>query len=237
LGTFRASGPDGLVAILGDDPSTGGIFVMTRKLAASLFVTALIAAGCTVQGQVGSPPAAPTAPAPTPVPTPTPTPVATPAATTPVTPPTTPTSTVKQEGNKLKMPGAIVFETGKAALKPESEPVLDQLKIFLDGKRHITLTRIEGHTDNVGGAPANLKLSGDRAQAVRNWLINKGIDSKRLIAVGFGDTKPIADNSKDEGRSQNRRTEFVVVETDNKPWMGADPVGGGTVFGDNPRAK
>jgi OOP family OmpA-OmpF porin len=135
------------------------------------------------------------------------------------------------------MPGAIVFETGKAALKPESEPVLEQLKAFLEEKKHISLVRIEGHTDNVGGAEKNLTLSGDRALAVRNWLTNKGVDSKRMIAVGFGDTKPVADNAKEEGRSQNRRTEFVVVETNGKAWLGAIPDGGGKVFGDNPRAK
>jgi OOP family OmpA-OmpF porin len=212
---------------------------MARKLIASLFAIGLIAAvGCHAEMTAGTgTPTTPSAPTPPPPPPPTtpPPPATTPAAV--VTPPPASTSTVKQEGNKLKMPGAIVFETGKAVLKPESEPVLDQLNSFLTEKKHITLTRIEGHTDNVGTAASNMKLSGDRAMAVKTWLTNKGIDSKRLIAVGFGDTKPIADNAKEEGRSQNRRTEFVVVETNGKPWLGADPIGGGTVFGDNPRAK
>lgn len=211
---------------------------MARKLVASLFALGLMAAvGCHAEFQAATgQPTAPSAPVPT-TPAPpatTPAPVAT---TPPVTPPPASTSTVKQEGNKLKMPGAIVFETGKDALKPESEPVLEQLKVFLDEKKHITLVRIEGHTDNVGQPAANLKLSGGRALAVKTWLTGKGIDAKRMIAVGFGDTKPVADNAKEEGRSQNRRTEFVVVETNGKPWLGADPVGGGTVFGDNPRAK
>jgi len=204
---------------------------MARTLAASLVIM-LVAVGCHVEMQAGTKAPEPTPPpAPTPGATPAPTPAATPA-------PTPAASTVKQEGNKLKMPGAIVFETGKAVLKPESEPVLEQLKTFLDDKKHLTLIRVEGHTDNVGDAKSNLKLSGDRALAVKNWLVNKGIDSKRLIAVGFGDTKPIADNSKEEGRSQNRRTEFIVAESSGKPWLGAKPEGdGGTVFGDNPRAK
>lgn len=205
---------------------------MARKLAASLVIM-LVAVGCHVEMQAGT---KTPEPAPTPAPT-TPAPVATPAPTAAEPAPAPAVSTVKQEGNKLKMPGAIVFETGKAVLKPESEPVLDQLKLFIDEKKHITLIRVEGHTDNVGNAKDNLKLSGDRALAVKNWLINKGIDSKRLIAVGFGDTKPVADNSKEEGRSQNRRTEFIVVETNGKPWLGAVPDGGATVFGDNPRAK
>lgn len=212
---------------------------MARKLVASLFALGLIAAvGCHAEFQAGAgQPTAPSAPVPTtpaPPATTTPPPVAT---TPPATPPPASTSTVKQEGNKLKMPGNIVFDTGKATLKPESDVVLEQLKLFLEEKKHITLVRIEGHTDNVGQPAANLKLSGDRALAVRTWLTNKSIDSKRLIAVGFGDTKPVADNSKEEGRSQNRRTEFVVVETNGKAWLGAIPDGGGTVFGDNPRAK
>lgn len=211
---------------------------MARKLVASLFVTALVVApfaGCHAEFQAGAgQPTAPSAPTPAPTPEPVATPAATPAATTP---PVVQNTGVKQEGNKLSLPGAIVFETGKAVIKPESEPVLDQLKSFLDTKKQISLVRIEGHTDNVGAAKDNLKLSGDRALAVKNWLVNKGIDGKRLIAVGFGDTKPVADNAKDEGRSQNRRTEFIIVEVGGKAWMGADPIGGGTVFGDNPRTK
>jgi OOP family OmpA-OmpF porin len=210
---------------------------MGRKLVASLFATALLALpfaqGCTVHAQAGTPPAEPApppppAPAPTPAPAPAPTPAPTPAQ--PATP-----STVKQEGNKLKMPGAIVFEFGKATLKPESEPVLEQLRAFLEQKPQISLVRIEGHTDNVGKPADNLKLSGERALAVRQWLIDHKVDPKRLIAVGFGDQKPVADNKTEEGRAQNRRTEFVVVELNGKPWLGADPIGGGTVFGDNPR--
>ena len=204
---------------------------MVRKLAASLGF--IVLAGCTASAQLGSPPQEPAPPA-EPAPAPAPPPAAAPAE--PVTPVKVGnTSTVKQEGNKLKMPGAIVFETGKATLLPESTPVLEQLKTFLDEKKQITLVRIEGHTDNVGQKPANLKLSGERALAVRQWLIDHGIDAKRLISVGFGDLKPVADNATAEGKSQNRRTEFIVVEVGGKPWLGSEPTGGGTVFGDNPR--
>lgn len=207
---------------------------MGRKLAASL-ITVLVAgslAGCTIHAQTGTPeePAPPPAPAPAPTPEPAPAPATTaPEVAAPQG------SSVKQEGAKLKMPGDIKFEFGKATLLPESEPVLEQLKLFLEEKKQITLVRIEGHTDNVGQQAANLKLSGERALAVRQWLVDHGIDTKRLVAVGFGDLKPIADNATDEGRAQNRRTEFIVVEVGNKPWLGADATGGGTVFGTNPR--
>lgn len=210
---------------------------MGRKLAASL-ITILIAAplaGCTAHAQLGSPPPEEPAPPPAqPAPAPEPAPAPAPAA-QPAKPPTGLASRVKQKGNKLEIPGPIVFEFGKATLKPESEPALTQLKDFLAEKKQITLIRIEGHTDNVGQPAANLKLSGERALAVRQWLVDHGIDQKRLIAVGFGDLKPVADNATDEGRAQNRRTDFIVVEVDNKPWLGADPTGGGTVFGNNPR--
>ena len=206
---------------------------MGRKLAASL-ITILIAAplaGCTAHAQIGggstqepAPPPAQPAPAPAPTPEPAPQPK-----------PVNVTSKVKQKGNKLEIPGPIVFEFGKATLMPESEAALAQLKDFLVEKKQITLLRIEGHTDNVGQTAANLKLSGERALAVRQWLVDHGIESKRLIAIGFGDLKPVADNGTDEGRAQNRRTDFIVVEVGDKPWLGADPTGGGTVFGDNPR--
>ena len=213
---------------------------MSRKLTAS--VTTVIATllvsvlgGCSFQASAGTgSPTTPQQPAPPPAQQePAPPPVAVTPEPTPAPPATQ--SEVKQEGAKLKMPGEIKFEFGKATLLPESEPVLEQLRAFLDLKKAITLVRIEGHTDNVGQAAANLKLSGERALTVRQWLINHNIDEKRLVAVGFGDLKPVADNSTDAGRAQNRRTEFIVVEVGNKPWLGADPLGGGTVFGTNPR--
>jgi outer membrane protein OmpA-like peptidoglycan-associated protein len=69
---------------------------------------------------------------------------------------------------------------------------------------------IQGHTDNVGGAAANLKLSEDRAAAVKAHLVEQGgIDSGRLTSAGFGDTNPIASNATDDGRAQNRRVELV----------------------------
>ena len=102
------------------------------------------------------------------------------------------------------------FETGKAILLPEASPVLDDLADLLTRKDD---ERIElgGHTDNVGGAAKNMKLSLDRALAVRQYLINKGIDQNRLVAKGYGLTKPIASNKTPQGRAQNRRTEVKVL--------------------------
>ena len=71
--------------------------------------------------------------------------------------------------------------------------------------------RIEGHTDNVGQPAENLKLSEERAEAVKQYLASKGVDPARLEAVGRGDTAPIADNASEKGRALNRRIEFKVV--------------------------
>jgi outer membrane protein OmpA-like peptidoglycan-associated protein len=102
----------------------------------------------------------------------------------------------------------INFETGKAAILPESEAVLTQvLKIFED--RPSIKIRIEGHTDNVGARAANQTLSQKRAGAVMGWLIAHGIDASQLTAQGLADTKPVADNSTEDGRAKNRRVELA----------------------------
>jgi OOP family OmpA-OmpF porin len=100
----------------------------------------------------------------------------------------------------------------------------------LEETPRVTKLRIEGHTDNVGSAPANEALSGERALAIKKFLVDKGINKTRLIAVGFGQNKPVADNSTEEGRAKNRRTEFRIAELSGKPYLGKDPTGGGKVF-------
>ncbi len=103
----------------------------------------------------------------------------------------------------------ILFDTGKATIKPESEGVLAQIVELLKNDSALKL-EIQGHTDNVGAKAANLKLSQDRAAAVRTHLVSTGgIDAARLTTQGFGDSKPVADNSTEEGRAQNRRVELV----------------------------
>ncbi|MCC6214005.1 MAG: OmpA family protein [Polyangiaceae bacterium] len=141
-------------------------------------------------------------------------------------------STATVKGDSVNIPGNIVFDTGKATLKEGagSEAVLEQLKIFLDENPRVTKLRIEGHTDNVGVPADNVTLSGQRALTIKNWLVAKGIPKERLIAVGFGQDKPIADNATDAGRAQNRRTEFKIAEISGKPYLGQDPNGGGKVF-------
>jgi outer membrane protein OmpA-like peptidoglycan-associated protein/tetratricopeptide (TPR) repeat protein len=104
----------------------------------------------------------------------------------------------------------IFFDNNQFQLKAESSTELDNIVKLL--KENPTLKiQINGHTDNVGKPEDNLKLSNNRANAVIQYLIGKGIDAKRLSAKGWGETQPIADNSTEEGRANNRRTEMKVV--------------------------
>jgi outer membrane protein OmpA-like peptidoglycan-associated protein len=107
--------------------------------------------------------------------------------------------------------GAILFAFNSSEIDPESYDVLDQIvKIF---KLNNSWTiEVAGHTDNVGDDSYNQKLSLRRAISVRKYLTQKGIDGNRLIAIGYGETEPIASNDTKEGRAQNRRVEFKIVE-------------------------
>lgn len=104
----------------------------------------------------------------------------------------------------------IHFETGKATILPDSEGVLGEITKMLQQNPDVKVS-VEGHTDNVGSAAANQALSEKRAQAVVAWLSSHGIDAARLKAKGWGQTKPVDDNSTDAGRAKNRRVELVKI--------------------------
>ncbi len=105
----------------------------------------------------------------------------------------------------------IFFDTGKAELRPESSPELDRIVTVLNDNPKMTIA-LNGHTDNVGTAESNIKLSQDRADSVREYLISKGIEPDRVASKGFGETKPVATNDTDAGRQQNRRVELLIVK-------------------------
>jgi len=136
------------------------------------------------------------------------------------------------EGNQLKLPGPVVFETGSEKIKSESNPALQHVKAYLAEKSYITTMRIEVHSDNQGGAAHNQQLSEKRALSVGRWLIGQGVDCKRLLAVGFGENKPVADNATAEGRAQNRRVSFVNAALRGRAIGGMPVDGGGKVAGD-----
>jgi OmpA-OmpF porin, OOP family len=117
---------------------------------------------------------------------------------------------IKFEPDKVFTLKDVHFDTGKATITSSSFPSLNELVGALKAKPTMTI-EIAGHTDNVGTPEANQKLSQDRANSVKQYLISKGIATNRLIAKGYGDTQPVADNDNEEGRKQNRRTEVRIV--------------------------
>lgn len=102
----------------------------------------------------------------------------------------------------------INFDTGKSNIKPESQPIIDQIVQLMKDNPDLKLS-IEGHTDSVGAPQNNTLLSENRAKAVMNAVVGAGIEASRLAAVGWGQERPIADNRSEEGRAKNRRVEIV----------------------------
>lgn len=110
-------------------------------------------------------------------------------------------------GEKLILRG-IEFETGKATITNKSERILNMAVRALNAAPEMEI-QIVGHTDNVGDPADNMKLSQDRADAVKQWLINKGISASRMTSTGKGETEPLVPNTTDENRQKNRRVEFI----------------------------
>lgn len=102
------------------------------------------------------------------------------------------------------------FDTGKPTLRPESFHELNEIADYMKWKEEEQY-EIAGHTDNVGKDADNLKLSQARAAAVKDYLAKRGINAVRLKAKGYGATKPIADNTTEDGRQTNRRTEVKIL--------------------------
>jgi len=113
-------------------------------------------------------------------------------------------------GNKVVL-NNIFFDYNKSSIKSTSLPELQRLVDLLITEMSVKI-EISGHTDNIGSKPYNQKLSEERAKSVVDFLIELGISPERLKYVGYGLDNPIADNSKEEGRKQNRRTEFSIIE-------------------------
>ncbi|MCG5052893.1 MAG: OmpA family protein [Myxococcales bacterium] len=119
---------------------------------------------------------------------------------------------VDREGDKLlvKFDSAILFDTNKAKLKPQSERDLAEFAKVLKEYKDTDLI-IEGHTDNKGKKARNQKLSTERAEAVIGYLEAQGVERSRMRAIGFADEKPIGDNGTEDGRMQNRRVQVEIA--------------------------
>lgn len=107
--------------------------------------------------------------------------------------------------------GDILFTTGKAELTSGAYDRIERLAQFMQRYPARTV-KIEGHTDSTGNADSNLRLSENRAQAVRDALTARGVNPSRIVTQGYGETQPVASNSNDSGRQQNRRVDIVISD-------------------------
>ena len=121
-------------------------------------------------------------------------------------------SLVQISGGKLVILKPVFFATNRDLILPQSFPVLQAVTDALLASPHIKRVSIEGHTDNRGRADYNIDLSNRRAQSVRRWLLGHSIAEERVTAIGYGPSRPIADNNKPQGRATNRRVDFVITD-------------------------
>ncbi|MFZ4760885.1 MAG: outer membrane protein OmpA, partial [Burkholderiaceae bacterium] len=143
---------------------------------------------------------------------PPPPPPAPPAVVVPPKPPAPPPPPPKPTSEKVTFAADTFFDFDKAVLKPEGKAKLDDLTSKI---KNITLEVIiaVGHTDGVGSDAYNQKLSLRRAEAVKAYMVSKGIEANRVYTEGKGEKQPVADNKSTEGRAKNRRVEIEVVGT------------------------
>lgn len=138
----------------------------------------------------------------------------------------------KVEDGRLVPRGELAFETGTATLTPASARAIQHAARYLEAKPYVSTMRVEGHVAAAGDPVKGQALSEQRALTVARALVSAGVDCKRLLPVGFGDTKPRAENSTVEGRAQNTRIELVNAALRGKAIGGMPTDGGGRVAGD-----
>ncbi|MDX2015140.1 MAG: OmpA family protein [Myxococcaceae bacterium] len=119
-------------------------------------------------------------------------------------------SAVSIVGDHVVLEGVVRFRSGSATLEPSALPLLKQVASTLKAARSLSV-EIQGHTDDVGSAFKNVKLSQKRAEAIRAVLVKAGVAATRLVAKGYGPTRPRASNATPAGREQNRRVEFLIL--------------------------
>jgi len=150
------------------------------------------------------PPVAPLIPVPVPEPEP--------IVVAPPPPPEAPASRVTVTQSRIELDDHVNFDSGRSTLAASSHDLLDEVADLLVAHPELVRVRIEGHTDLVGSAAANQTLSQDRAEAVRTYLMNAGVDADRMEALGYGVSQPVAEGSSHEANQANRRVEIVVLE-------------------------
>ncbi|HUJ62904.1 MAG TPA: OmpA family protein [Kofleriaceae bacterium] len=146
--------------------------------------------------------AAPPPPPPAPPPEPAPAPP----------PPEPPPPKVEVKEEKIELKETVEFETDSAKISDKSDALLDEVVQAMKDHPEILKIEIQGHTDSTASKKHNLKLSHERAAAVRQYLIDHGIEADRMVSKGYGESKPIASNKTEEGRAQNRRVEIHILK-------------------------
>lgn len=121
---------------------------------------------------------------------------------------------VEVRDNKIEIREKIQFDYNKATIKEASFGLMSEIASVITKNPHIKKIQIEGHASSEGSARHNKKLSDARAKSVMEWLTKNGVPADRLTALGFGIDRPIADNETEQGREQNRRVEFLILEQD-----------------------
>ena len=121
---------------------------------------------------------------------------------------------VEVRDNKIEIHDKIQFDYDKATIRPESFSLMNEIASVIHKNAQIKKIRIEGNASSEGSAQHNQKLSEDRARSVMKYLTEHGVPAGELASIGYGADRPIADNTTDAGREQNRRVEFVILEQD-----------------------
>jgi OOP family OmpA-OmpF porin len=145
-------------------------------------------------------------------PPPPPAPPAPPKAAPPAPPPPPPPAPPKPTTEKVTFAADALFDFDKYVIKPEAKAKLDDLVSKLAGVNLEVIVAV-GHTDSIGTEAYNLALSARRANAVKQYLVSKGIEANRIYTEGKGESQPVADNRTAEGRAKNRRVEIEVIGT------------------------
>ncbi|MBN2197171.1 MAG: OmpA family protein [Polyangiaceae bacterium] len=118
------------------------------------------------------------------------------------------------EDGEFKILDNVRFEHNSSVLEEDSKKTLDQVAMILKAHPEFTEVRVEGHTDDTGPDDVNQRISSQRAQVVRAYLINQGVESNRLIAEGYGSSRPKVKGRSNDARATNRRVDFVVLDTE-----------------------
>jgi OOP family OmpA-OmpF porin len=132
----------------------------------------------------------------------------------PPPPPEAPPQRVVVTADRIQINEKIQFDFDKATIRPESHDLLNEIVSVIQKNTHIKKISIEGHTSSEGSDKYNKTLSDKRAASVRDYLVSHGVPAAALTSIGFGESKPIAENDSDAGKEKNRRVEFMITEQD-----------------------